>query len=120
MLGHESEPFPDSDGRVVWCLAFALKILVGQLRENLHRFGVHSFEEGHYIFVSVGEFFAVRGVAGGPALHVFAPHITFRYGKMPQDVAEGELSRRMSPVDFVRRDAARYAHGAFANISKVA
>jgi hypothetical protein len=54
-------------------------------------------------------------VGGGPALHVFGPHVSFRHGEMPQNVAEREFSVGVCPIDFVGRDAPRHAHGPLAN-----
>jgi len=119
MLWHEAEPFPRGDGGVVGSLTFTLKVFVGETRENFHRFGMQAFDEGHHVFITVSEFFAVSCVTGGSALHVFGPHVTLGYGEMPKDVAERELSGRVGPIDFVRRDAARDAHGTLANISTI-
>src|ERR1700726_4695921 len=55
------------------------------------------------------------GVARGTALYIFRPHIAFRYREVAQQIAEREFSVRVSPVDFVRRNAARHTHGALAN-----
>ena len=38
---------------------------------------------------------------------------------MPQEITKREFAGRVGPIDFVRRDATRYAHGALANISKI-
>jgi len=45
MLDHETKPFPSGDGRSVGRLAFSLEVIVGEARENFHRFGVEAFDE---------------------------------------------------------------------------
>src|SRR5580765_1827564 len=119
MFDHEAKPFPSGYGRSVGGLTFSLEVIVGEPRENFHRFGVEAFDEGHHIFVAIRQFFAVRDVAAGPALDIFGPHVAFRYGEMPQQVAGREFSWRVAPINFVQRDAARHAHGAPTNISKI-
>src|SRR5580704_9651533 len=61
----------------------------------------------------------MRGVASRTALHIFRPHIAFRYGEVAQQIAERELSFGVRPIDFVGRNASRDAHGALANGSPI-
>ena len=85
VFGHEAKPFPGGDSRIVGSFAFALEVFVGELRENFHRLRMQAFDKGHHVFVAVGEFLAVSGVARGTALHVFGPHVALRDGEMPQN-----------------------------------
>ena len=104
---------------MVGSLAFQLEIFVGEAGENVHGLGMKLFHKGHHILVSLGEFFAVSSVAAGLALNVFSPHVALGDRQMPKDVTECEFAGGVGPFDFVRRNAPRHAHSAFANSSKI-
>ncbi len=61
----------------------------------------------------------MSGVTAEFSLDIFRPHEALGHCEMPQDIAKREFAGRIGPVDFVRRDTARHAHGALANISKI-
>src|ERR1700693_3958608 len=71
------------------------------------------------ILESGGEFRAVRGVTAGVALDVFGEEVAFGYGDVTQQISEGELIGGVRPVDFIGRNAAGYAHGAFADVGEI-
>jgi hypothetical protein len=119
VLHHQAQPFPLRDFRVVGRLAFVLQIFVAEFRKNLHGFRVQPFHERHHVFVAVGQLFAMRCVAAGVALCGLRPHEAFCHCDVPQQIAQREFSRCVAPVQFVRRNAARHAHGAFAHISEI-
>jgi hypothetical protein len=116
---HEAEPLPGRDGGGVGSLAFALEVGVGEAGEDFERFGVELFHEAKDFIEAVGEFFAVSGVAGGTALDGFGPHVALGDGDVAEEIAEGEFVGGVGPVDFVGRDAAGDAHGAFAYVMEV-
>src|SRR5580704_4056759 len=119
VFDHQAQPLPRSDGGVVGCFAFLLKIFIGESSENFHRFRVQAFDKRHHIVVTVGQLFSVRRVTSRTPLHVFRPHISFRNRQMPQQIAESKLGRCVGPIDLVRRNTTRHAHSALPHIAKI-
>src|SRR5579864_5606613 len=78
------------------------------------------FHEGQDVFHAIGEFLIVRCIAARMALDGFGPHITFDDRDVAKEIAERESSWGVGPVDFIWRDAASDAHGAFADVLLIA
>jgi hypothetical protein len=119
VFGHEAEPLPGGDGCGAGSLAFALKVGVGEAGEDFHGFSVKAIHEGEDVIEAVGEFLALGSEAGGFVLDGFGPHITFGYGDVTQEIAECEFPGGVGPIDFIGRDAAGDAEGAFADVGEV-
>src|ERR1700757_5144224 len=116
---HQSQPFPPGDFGVVRRLALALKVLVAELREDFHGLGVQSLHESGDVFIGACQLFSMSGVSAWPTAHRLRPNPALCYGKVTQQIAEGEFARCARPIDFLRGNAARHAHGALAHIAKV-
>src|SRR5580704_10379996 len=119
VFDHQAQPLPRSDGGVVGCFAFLLKIFIGESSENFHRFRVQAFDKRHHIVVTVRQLFSVRRVTSRTPLHVFRPHISFRNRQMPQQIAQSKLGRCVGPLDLVRRNTTPHAHSALPHLAKI-
>lgn len=119
VLGHGAEPFPGSDFGAAGSFTFFLEVVVGELREELQRFGMEAVEEGHDFVEGGAEFLAVGSVAAGATEYIFGPHVALGDGKMAEEIAESEMTGRAGPIDFVGRDAAGDAESTLADVAEI-
>ena len=80
---------------------------------------MEALHEGENVFQAVGEFFALGGETARFVLDGFGPHVTFGDGDVAEEIAKGEFSRSVGPVDLVGRNTAGDAEGAFTDVAEV-
>jgi hypothetical protein len=119
VFDHEAEPLPCGDGSGVRSLAFALEVGVREPGENLQGFSVEAVHEREDVVEAIGQIFGVGSVASGLVLDAFGPHVALGDGNVAKEIAEGEFSGSVGPIDFVGRDAASDAKSAFANVAEI-
>src|SRR5947209_4214774 len=80
---------------------------------------MHAIEKCTDVVAAIGEVATVSGVAAGPELRVFSVHVALDRAEVPDEIAQGESPRFVSPSHLLRGNAGDHALGAPADFFEV-
>ena len=72
--------------------------------------------EFHYGIIAISQLTAVSGITALLLSHVLRVQVTLDRADMAHEISNREFSRLIRPFDLLRRDAARHAQSALANL----